>query len=113
MTQIKANKLLTSELSGQLRELGERIRIARKRRRLTTEEMSKRMFVSRRTLFRLEQGEPGISLGVLASALWTLGLDKDWLKLADSEQDQVGIFHERQRLPQRVRSKSPNQELDF
>jgi DNA-binding XRE family transcriptional regulator len=43
-------------------ELGEQIQIARKRRQMTLDEMSSRMFVTRKTLFRLENGLPGVSL---------------------------------------------------
>ena len=71
------------------------------------------MFVSRKTLFRLENGDPGISLGVFASALWVLGLDKDLFLIADPEKDKVGIFHERQQLSKRIRKKSIDSKLDF
>ena len=102
--------LYTSEI---IFRLGERIRIARKRRRFSSEAMAKKMFISRKTLFRLEKGDPGISLGVFASALWVLGLDKDLLKIADPEKDKVGIFHDRQQLPKRIRKKSTDNKLDF
>ncbi len=79
------------------------------------EEMASRMLVTRKTLARLEKGESGVSLTVLTSALWVLGLENDLKSLADSEQDKVGIFHERKRLPERIRSAQSDQydELDF
>ncbi len=95
-----------------LAQLGERIRIARKRRSMTMEDMASRMFITRKTLSRLEKGDPGVSLAVFASALWILGLDKDLLNIAVPEQDKIGIFHERKRLPERVR-KSHSDDLDF
>ena len=48
--------------------IGERVRLARRRRGITQDEMAERMFVTRKTLSRLELGEPGVSLAVLASA---------------------------------------------
>ena len=96
-----------------LRQLGEHIRIARKRRRITMAEMASRMCATRKTLSRLENGEPGVSLGVVAMALWVLGLENDLMPVADPEKDQVGIFKERQRLPKRVRTKQDNKNLDF
>jgi transcriptional regulator with XRE-family HTH domain len=93
--------------------LGEHIRIARKRREMTLEEMASRMFVTRKTLSRLENGDPGASLGVLASALWVLGFEKDLLAIAHPEQDRVGIYRERQRLPKRVRPSKTQHDLDF
>jgi transcriptional regulator with XRE-family HTH domain len=93
--------------------IGERISTARKRRKLTMEDMALRMFVTRKTLSRLEKGDPGVSLGVLASALWVLGLEKDLLSIAAPENDKTGAFLEKQRLPERVRKSAPPDELDF
>jgi len=94
-------------------QLGERIRIARKRRAVTMEDMAARMFVNRKTISRLENGDAGISMAVFASALWVLGLEKDLLEVASPEHDTVGIFRERQRLPKRVHpSKNPD-DLNF
>lgn len=57
--------------------LGERLALARKRRRMSLSEMARRVGVSRDTLRRLEQGELSTSLGVLARTLAILGLDSD------------------------------------
>jgi transcriptional regulator with XRE-family HTH domain len=104
---------LPPETVAALSRLGGHIRIARKRRALTLEEMASRMFVTRKTLSRLEQGDPGVSLAVLASALWVLGLDKDLLEMAQPEKDKVGVYRERQRLPQRVRPSKDRDDLNF
>jgi transcriptional regulator with XRE-family HTH domain len=93
--------------------MGQHIQIARKRRQMTLDEMSSRMFVSRKTLSRLENGEPGVSLAVLASALWVLGFEKDLIKIADPNNDTIGIYKDRQRLPKRVRSSKQLDNLDF
>ncbi|MYZ53665.1 helix-turn-helix transcriptional regulator [Malikia spinosa] len=61
----------------QVQELGERIRLARLRRELSTVLFAERMGVSRETLRRLEAGEPNIALGTYMRALRVLGLDKD------------------------------------
>ena len=113
MTQKQIKKTLPPDISEVISMLGKRIRIARKRRRIPSEVMAKRMIISRKTLFRLEKGDPGISLGVFASALWVLGLDKELLKLVDPEKDKVGIFHERQQLSKRIRKRSTDNRLDF
>ena len=96
-----------------IRQLGERIKIARKRRALTMQEMASRMFITRKTLARLENGDPGVSLAVFTSALWILGLEKDLLEIAVPERDKVGIFRERQRLPERVRTTGSKDDLNF
>jgi len=107
-----AQQSLPPAILKSLTQLGERIRIARKRRSITMEDMASRMFITRKTLARLEKGDPGVSFAVFASALWVLGLDKDLLNIAVPEQDEVGIFQERKRLPERVRQSSSD-ELDF
>ncbi len=94
--------------------LGERIRTARKRRAMTLEELAARMFVTRKTVSRMEKGDPGVSIGAFASALCILGLENSLLEVALPERDEVGIFRERQRLPIRVRpSRKPEDEPDF
>lgn len=112
MTHKYIHKSLPPEIESTLIQLGERVRLARKRRNLTMEELSSRMFVTRKTLARLEKGDPGVSLAVFASALWSLGLEKDLQEVVLPERDRVGIFHERKRLPIRVR-KSAAAEPDF
>ena len=61
----------------QLTALGERLQLARKRRRITAELFSERMGVSRETLRRLENGDPTIAMGTYMRALRVLGLDGD------------------------------------
>ncbi len=107
------SKGLPPEINDTIRILGEHIRIARIRRNLTMEEMSSRMFITRRTLARLEKGESGVSLAVFASALWVLGLDDNLKNIADPAQDTVGIFHERKKLPKRASAGKQDDELDF
>lgn len=94
---------LPSEAATIIAQLGERIRIARKRRTITMEDMASRMFVTRKTLARLEKGDPGVSLAVFTAALWVLGLEKDLLEIAVPEHDKVGLFREKQRLPSTLR----------
>jgi transcriptional regulator with XRE-family HTH domain len=77
------------------------------------EDMASRMFVTRKTLARLENGDPGVSLAVFASALWVLGFEKDLDEVAALEHDKVGLHREQQRLPKRVRAKESRDDLDF
>ena len=76
--------------------------------------MAGSMLVTRKTLSRLEAGDPSVGITVLASALHVLGLISGFKELASPENDEVGIFNEKQRLPKRVRSKRhPDDALDF
>ncbi len=94
--------------------LGANIQTARKRRGWTLEQMAGSMLVTRKTLSRLEAGDPSVGLSVLAAALHLLGKVNDLHNVAAPMNDSVGIFSEKQRLPQRVRQKQINKnELDF
>jgi len=57
-----------------LRKLGNDLRAARLRRRISTAVMAERVMVSRPTLLRMEQGDPSVSMGIYATALFVLGL---------------------------------------
>lgn len=94
--------------------VGKNIQTARKRRGWSLEEMAGSMLVTRKTLSRLEAGDPSVGLTVLAAALHVLDMTRDLKQVAAPENDEIGMFYERQRLPQRVRKKrTPADKLDF
>jgi transcriptional regulator with XRE-family HTH domain len=66
--------------------LGERLRLARMRRRMSLSELADRVGVARGTLTRLEQGDLSVSLGLLARVLAILGLDEDLDQLARDDE---------------------------
>lgn len=59
--------------------------------------------MSRMTLHRIERGEPGVSVGAYAEALFALGLAERLAELVDPRRDAVGLALEEERLPQRIR----------
>lgn len=71
-----------------LSALGERLRLARLRRQLTTTAIAQRVGISRTTLYKVEAGEPGVTLGTYLRILAALGLDGDFNALAAD--DKVG-----------------------
>lgn len=71
-----------------LRGLGERLRAARLRRRMTQAALAARADVSLPTLRKLEQGEGSVGLATLLRALEVLGLERD-LDLVAKE-DELG-----------------------
>lgn len=81
--------------------LGERLRLARLRRKLTIDIACQRAGVSRMTLFRAEAGSPAIAVGTLLRILAVLGLEAD-LNLIASD-DKVGRLLQDQALPVRRR----------
>ena len=60
-----------------LEQLGERLRLARKRRKLTTAQVAERAGISRSTLYHLEMGESNSSMGTLLQVLMALRLEDD------------------------------------
>ena len=56
-----------------LRNLGENLAIARVRRRESQRTWAKRLGISVPTLIRMERGDPGVSVGIYATALWLMG----------------------------------------
>jgi transcriptional regulator with XRE-family HTH domain len=68
-----------------LQAVGENIKLARLRRKLTMDQVSERAGISRPTLSSLEKGHPTVSLGIVLQVLFVLGLEKDILLLADDD----------------------------
>lgn len=66
----------------QLTALGERLRLARLRRRYSSESVAKRAGIARATLYRVEKGDPGVSIATYANVLRVLGLEGDLDQLA-------------------------------
>jgi transcriptional regulator with XRE-family HTH domain len=94
--------------------VGEQIRLARKKRGMTMAEMADRMFVTRKTLQRLENGEPSVGFGVVASALFVLGLEADLVKLAEPSTDHVGAVIEKEAFDRKKRvRKKKTVDMDF
>jgi transcriptional regulator with XRE-family HTH domain len=65
-----------------LEELGENIKIARLRRKLSGEQVAERAGIGRSTYLKIEKGYPGVSIGNYLNVLKVLGLDKDFLLVA-------------------------------
>jgi transcriptional regulator with XRE-family HTH domain len=96
-----------------LRALGRDISIARKRRRMPQRVLAERMMVNVETVQRLENGDPGVSIGIIATALWALGMLRRLEKLVSPESDAIGQAEEIRRLPRTVHSPEPGSGLDF
>lgn len=65
--------------------LGENIKMARLRRKLTAEQVAERAGISRRTLVSVEKGSPGVAMGNYLQVLFVLGLADDFLKIASDD----------------------------
>ena len=68
-----------------LKELGENIKLARKRRRLTGIQVAERAGIARSTLQLIEKGSPGVAMSAYLQVLFVLGLEKDLLLVAAND----------------------------
>ena len=109
-----ATKALPVPAAKAIELLARDIATARKRRRIPQRLLAQRMMVSLDTVQRLERGDAGVSIGVLATALWALGLTDRLAALASPDHDTIGKTEELRRLPRRVRApRTPAPDLDF
>ncbi len=60
-----------------LKQMGAQLRLARLRRKLTMDVVSKRSSCSPLTLAKAEKGDPTVSIGIYARILFALNLEKD------------------------------------
>jgi transcriptional regulator with XRE-family HTH domain len=64
-----------------LGQLGENIRLARLRRKLSVELVAARAGISRSTVWAIEKGAPSVSMGAYAAVLLAVGLHEDLLRV--------------------------------
>jgi transcriptional regulator with XRE-family HTH domain len=68
-----------------LSALGERLRLARLRRKFSADTVAERAGIARKTLYRAEQGEPAVTLGTYLKILGVLHLQNDLERLASDD----------------------------
>lgn len=70
-----------------LSQMGEQIRLARLRRKLSAELVAERAGISRATLWSIEKGSSSVAIGMYAAVLHALnGMDKDLLLVAKDDE---------------------------
>ena len=90
-----------------LEQMGEQIKLARLRRRLSTELVAERAGISRATLWNVEKGSPSVAIGIYAAVLHALGnMDNDFLLVA--KDDEFGRTLQDLELP--VRRRAPKKQ---
>lgn len=83
----------------QLVSFGERLRLARLRRRFSAATVAERAGITRSTLYRAEKGDPGVAMGTYLSVLRVLGLHGDVDALA--RDDELGRKLQDLEMPER------------
>lgn len=93
-----------------LEQMGEQIKLARLRRKLSAELVAERAGISRATLWSIEKGSPSVAMGMYAAALHALnGMDKDLLLIA--KDDEFG--RKLQDLELLTRKRAPKESDDY
>ncbi|MCR4746801.1 MAG: helix-turn-helix domain-containing protein [Lachnospiraceae bacterium] len=81
----RKNPMIMPKTQKMLRQVGEQIKLARLRRKYTVELISERAGISRATLWKIEKGDAGVSIGIYAKVLTAIGLGDDILLLAKDD----------------------------
>ncbi|MGS2738457.1 helix-turn-helix domain-containing protein [Sinomicrobium sp. M5D2P17] len=77
----KKKQIVLPKYNRLLEQMGENMKLARKRRKLTMVQVSERAGIARSTLYLIEKGESTVALGAYFNVLRVLGLQEDILKL--------------------------------
>jgi len=83
---IKRKSVLLPKDKRILSNLGENVRLARLRRKLSMEKVAERANVSRSTLWNIEKGAPQVAIGKLIRVLSALNLEKDLQEVAKDDE---------------------------
>lgn len=65
--------------------IGENIKLARKRRKLTAEQVAERAGIHRATLHRVEKGDPSVAIGIYFNVLKVLNLENNFDNIANDD----------------------------
>ena len=77
-------------------------------------EMAERMMVNPKTVQRLEEGDPAVGLGIVATALWVLGFHRRHGDLVAPESDSVALQQDIGNLSRDFRKfKNPSDKFNF
>jgi hypothetical protein len=77
-------------------------------------DMAERMMVNLKTVQRLEKGDPTVGIGIIASALWILGMHRRLGDLVAPETDTAGLQEDIKNLPRDFRkTRRPADDYDF
>ena len=83
---VRTSPALLPRLRRLLEQVGTNLKLARLRRKHSAETVAQRAGISRKTLYRVEQGDPAVALGIYARVLQALRLEQDLARLAADDE---------------------------
>ncbi len=83
--------IIASTATGKLIELGKQIRAHRKALRVSATAVAEAAGISRVTLYRIENGEPSVTMGAYLNAMEALNMDFGIIKSAESAADALNV----------------------
>lgn len=89
-----------------LTSMGENVRNARRRQKITMNELADQAGISRTTMIRVESGHSGVAIGAWLSVLQVLGMAESFADSVSAKHDTIGISMMTNELPQRIHSSS-------
>ena len=66
--------------------MGNNLKMARLRRKISAEQVAQRADISRSTLWLVENGSPTVAMGTYCQVLFVLGLENDLLRVAADDE---------------------------
>ncbi len=77
----KRKQIIFPKYQRLLEQMGENIKLARRRRKLTAIQVAERAGIARSTLYLIEKGDSSVAFGAYFNVLRVLGLQEDILKV--------------------------------
>jgi transcriptional regulator with XRE-family HTH domain len=109
---MRKKKILLPKHRRMLESVGENLRLARLRRRLSAAQVAERAGISRNTLYLLEKGGSGSSIATLFNVLMVLGLEGDFSNLAFDDELGRRLEDARLKSPKKRAPKKPTSLLE-
>ena len=104
--KLSHSETLPSAVASALKRLGADLAVARKRRKQSLANWAARLNVSIPTLSKMEKGDPGVSAGVYATALWVIQRQEALATLAEPQHDLTALESEIQAASRRGAKKN-------
>lgn len=91
--------------------IGRDVAACRKLRRMPSDDLAQRLGVSRQTISRLENGDPGVAIGYYINAAVVFGMSDVISNMFAPDKDPHALRLGRENLPDRIREPSPETSL--